>query len=515
MKVDNVNIHPSARATEDKMLGYRDVKVEYERFKCSVEGEIPKWIKGKIYKQCGGAYGGGRTFLDGLAHVVVFDIKDGKAYFSNKYLRTPQYENFINNGIRKFGAGMSEYTPPGMLENLSVYLKSSLFHSENVKYRGQDPNVSFWPLESGAKFGGVTEGKGHLCSFDLETLKTLEVEKCLSPQHKNGHILTNAAHFLRENENGGYHGAVEMVTHYRLGAPDFSFHYTVFYGDSAPFKCVYQEELSRINYNDRKKENTNFGKRPGYQHSICKSKNYVVMICSCQRLDFERILEQRFEDGFFGLFRPVDCKMEFIVLKENGEKLKKVCKISSDFTGQFWHISNVFEEGNEIVIEGSLSDGVMARSFLGKIRINVDKEEAVVEHMYGHGEGEKEYEFQNVHPYYVQKSNDIVFGLTDFYKETSSIGKYNKKTGVMEEVFEDARYLPSEPLVLAEYNGEEEDAIVIDIILDVEKEESFLAILDARTMSLIAKIYAPIICNHGLHTIYLPDTDLNKFISKY
>eukprot|EP00924_Labyrinthula_sp_SR-Ha-C_P012869 snap_masked-scaffold_12-processed-gene-1.25-mRNA-1 protein AED:1.00 eAED:1.00 QI:0/-1/0/0/-1/1/1/0/515 len=515
MKKETVKLHSSAKSSENKLLGFRDVREEYEMFDCLIEGEIPEWLKGKVFKHCGGAYGGEKDFFDGLAHVVSFDIKKGKALFSNKYMRTGEFDKFLKTGDRNFGGAMTENKGPGFFENLAVYLKNNIFPSKKIKYKGPNPNVTFWLLENGHKFGAVTEGEGNVCAFDLETLATVDAENCLKPQHKKGFILTNASHFFREGESGGYHVAIEMVTHLRLGAPDFSFHYNIYKGDSAPFRCVYQEEVGRVNYMKREDATLVYEKRPSYMHSIAKSENYLVVICSSHKLDFKKILEQNFEKGFFGLFPKIDYPMEFIVLKENVERIEKVCKVSSNYVGHFWHVANVFEQGNDIVIEGSLVDKINGKSFLGRIRINLEKQEAVVKPIYGKDESEKEFEFQNINPYFFQKENDFIYGCTDFFKETSSLAKYNKNTKQIAEVFQEPRFIPSEPVVVPRADGTEDDAVILNVVLDTKKEESFLAVVDARSLDILAKIYAPLVCNYGLHTIYLPEKNLNKQIAKY
>jgi carotenoid cleavage dioxygenase-like enzyme len=60
--------------------------------------------------------------------------------------------------------------------------------------------------------------------------------------------------------------------------------------------------------------------------------------------------------------------------------------------------------------------------------------------------------------------------------------------------------LPGEPVFIAKPNGEdEEDGVVVNIALDVNKQKAFLLILDGKTFKELGRAYAPFAIPIGLH----------------
>ena len=66
--------------------------------------------------------------------------------------------------------------------------------------------------------------------------------------------------------------------------------------------------------------------------------------------------------------------------------------------------------------------------------------------------------------------------------------------------WEEPGVLPGEPVFVPRPNGhEEDDGVIIDIVLDIVKQNTFLLILDAKNFKEIGRAYAPFTIPIGLH----------------
>ena len=168
-----------------KKIGHRDVEKEYEGYECSVEGTIPEWLNGTIYKQSGGAFSDEYDFLDGLAQIVSFAVEDGKVCFTNKYMRTKDYERFVNNDERSWGSTAAAVQRQSISTRIAGKVKAAVgmgsyvMHPSLTKYEGANPNVNVWVSDNGKKLGAATEANGLLCAFDPKTLETLPSVKTM------------------------------------------------------------------------------------------------------------------------------------------------------------------------------------------------------------------------------------------------------------------------------------------------------------------------------------------------
>ena len=166
-------------------VGHRDVEKEYEGHECEIEGTVPAWLQGTIYKQAGGAFSPEFDFLDGLAQIVSFRVENGSVKFTNKYMRTADYERFVNKGQRTWGgtnaAVHRDSLGVRLLEKAKAVtgLGSYVMPPSMTKYDGANPNVTMWVHDEGKAIGAATEATGTLCAFDPNTLETLPSVKTM------------------------------------------------------------------------------------------------------------------------------------------------------------------------------------------------------------------------------------------------------------------------------------------------------------------------------------------------
>ena len=165
-------LHPRASESAIEKFGYRDVEQECVKFSLFVDGELPKWVCGTLYKQTAGAprHNLVHDAMDGLAHISAFKMNNGKITFSNRYMRTSDYQKFSKTGQRSWvgvaEGGESFSLLKKIILDASVTLKNLLHLRPSVPYESFNPNVTVWLLNKGKTVGAQTEVDGEICVFD-------------------------------------------------------------------------------------------------------------------------------------------------------------------------------------------------------------------------------------------------------------------------------------------------------------------------------------------------------------
>ena len=81
----------------------------------------------------------------------------------------------------------------------------------------------------------------------------------------------------------------------------------------------------------------------------------------------------------------------------------------------------------------------------------------------------------------------------------------NVNNGQALEWFEEHCY-PGEPVFVgAPSQTSEDDGVVLSIVLDAQKQASFLLVLDAFTFKEVARIYVPHHIPFGIHGLFMAD----------
>mmetsp|Transcript_19110 Transcript_19110/g.31310 ORF Transcript_19110/g.31310 Transcript_19110/m.31310 type:complete len:196 (+) Transcript_19110:227-814(+) len=179
-------------------FGLKDVQAEHTKTECEVvDGVVPEWILGSVYRQSGGAFLGEdkHAFLDGLAHINSYKFTgDGRVLFSNKFMRTKQFKTFADTGKRTWGGTVENGKELTVFQKLVTFFSTSTVDS---RYDGVNPNVTTWLIsdpEESVRLAAVTEATGEVCEFDPETLDTIKTVPMLPNQP--GMVVTNAAHWF-------------------------------------------------------------------------------------------------------------------------------------------------------------------------------------------------------------------------------------------------------------------------------------------------------------------------------
>ena len=473
--------------------GYEDVKEELTSVPCEIEGCLPTYLSGTLYRQAGGAFHDDATLLDGLAHVVGWKIKDQKVSFSNKFVRSEAY-HALQSGARGW-------------ENTVTHKKVD---SKLLKKAGKEGitsgnmNVNIWLLGENKIAAASEFPEGEVIVMDSETLGNQKQLKTLPGKQvfdkKNGKVFTTCAHYLYEpTQEGDYH----IATYLKAISPDNTFEagYTIFKGRSEfPMKPFTTFPLQQFNWLSRK--SAPLSCRPSYMHSMAVCSDYLIGICTSKKLNFDRLSGG--DVAFFEMYEFKDTPVEFIIWdKKTGEVVEKDLKGESP--GMIFHISNSFNDTNRnITMDMSFSDcdSLVTKPVVsGIIRYEIDLKKKIVKQKIL---SNRIFEFPCCNPRLLESKYNYLYGVTN--PDQWGISKIDLTSGHHFDWECSSDWTASEPVFVKNPSSMiEDDGILLVPSINICKKQSIVAVLDAHTMKLIAKIINPITVNFGLHNLFVPD----------
>jgi carotenoid cleavage dioxygenase-like enzyme len=188
----------------DHRLGFSPLGGEYTLDTLPVEGNLPTWLNGTLFRNGPGTWEAGRDrmrhWFDGLAMLHRFGFHAGRISYANKYLHSPQYRHVQNKG--RIGYGEFATDPCR-----SIFKRLTSAFSPERSF-GSNASVSVHKLAG--RFVALTETPLPV-EFDPETLETVgvveyedDVEGIGTSPHphadpKSGDALNTITHFSRQS----------------------------------------------------------------------------------------------------------------------------------------------------------------------------------------------------------------------------------------------------------------------------------------------------------------------------
>lgn len=494
---------PERRGADRILSAYnrltREVGHEHDTVPLEViSGTVPKEIAGVLYRNGPGRmHVGGvpyRHLFDGDGMVQRFWFEDGRVYYTNRFVRTAEFEAEEKAGrplYRSFGTNL----PGGLLRN------AGRFHFKNAA------NTHVLPLDG--EILALWEG-GQPHSLDAATLKTRGPWRgsgLLEPRHGVEKLMGNgrpfAAHYKIHPATGEIYnfallpGSTQHLVRYRLPAvappADMS------RGESAETK------LPRLSF----------------MHDF-------VLTEAGDMVFFDIPVSFRLFASFAGLASPVASIVEDpsrptiirIFDKEGRQTTAEappcyVFHFPNGHRAQDGSLSvyacrmEHFPSAGDVagMMQGSLPDGGFS-AFLTRFDIDVQsgavREERVSDYPM---------ELPSIHPDLRGKAGRYVWAIADKPERLPDtllhgIGKFDLATG--ETLFAD-RYpcIVGEPLFQPTRPGRfraaaEDDGVLLVLKLNVEEERSELEILDAGDLSSLCTLALPEPVHVGFHGVFVP-----------
>jgi beta,beta-carotene 9',10'-dioxygenase len=474
-------VEPEGAMTSFFKLGIEQNQREFSMRDVPVEGVVPDWLSGSYIRNGPGMFSLEKKRLshwfDGQACLHRFGFHLGKVSYQNRFLECDSYKFARQDGDLKF----SEFaTDPCQ----------SLFRKTLAKFFPSLPNITDNAKVNLAKIGEKYMALGETpmqIEFDPETL-----QKTGKTEYAPGSLAyktTAHPHF----ENGS---AYNVVMHF--GMVSFYKIYDTAFQKKKPLASIPVM-------------------KPAYLHGFGMSENYFIIVAGpLTVVPLDLLFWKRpFIESFN--WNEKDGTQIYIIEKNTG-KLKAHLETEAGF--HFHHV-NAWEENNDLFIDINEYDSaeIVQKYYLKELekpeaklphgtlrRYRIDLREKKVKEHHKIAEACLELPRMDYERLNTKNNYGFVYGVslhptqqTGFY---NALVKINTRNG-------DAKYwysvgcYPGEPMFLPKPGSRnDEDGILLSAVLDTEKENSFLLILDAKTMQETARATVAMPILYGFHGDY-------------
>ncbi|MFW5930034.1 MAG: carotenoid oxygenase family protein, partial [Halobacteriota archaeon] len=315
----------------DAALGFESLDGEVEVDSLDVEGNVPSWLEGSLYRNGPACFEvDGRSlehWFDGYAMLHLFDFEDGDVAYANRYLDTDAYRSSRDDGMTYaefatdpcrdlFERVFSFFLPPDPTDNANVNVTKV---AEEYVAMTETP----LPVE-----------------FDPESLETLGVADY--ERHLDGHLTT--AHPHHDDERGLTYNYVTEIgprSTYRLTGVD----------DDGGSTEVGSRSV----------------RRPSYMHSFGMTEDHLVL--SEWPLVVDPLSLVLGNSPFVSSYRwkPERGTWFTVFDKDSGEV---VARCHDDRPAFAFHHVNAFERDGEFVVDVALYDdaSVIDELYLDRLR---------------------------------------------------------------------------------------------------------------------------------------------------
>jgi carotenoid cleavage dioxygenase-like enzyme len=439
-----------------------------------VEGTIPPWLAGSLIRTGPAKFEVGerqyRHWFDGLAMLHRFGIAEGRVSYANRFLETRafkaardygriSYSEFATDPCRTLFQRFFSIFSPALTDNAAVNL-----------------------VRLGEQFVAMTETPLPM-AFEADTLKTLGVTDWA--KGLKGQITTAHPHLDRERgELVNYVAHLGPTSRYRV--------YALAPGSKQP------RQIAAVRVN-----------RPAYMHSFAITERYVVLVeFPLVVVPIELAVSGR---PFIENYRWEPKRgTRFTVIDLGTGKVR--ARVDGPAFFSFHHI-NAFEDGDELVIDLCAYEdaSIIQALYLDRLRAGEPVPTATpwrycVPLNGGEASGVQladvamelpriDYRKRNARPYrYVYGAG--ARGDRDFLNQ---LVKVDVEDGSVSSWSEPGSY-PGEPVfVPAPDQKAEDDGAILSVVLDSERESSFLLVFDAHTFQEVARAQAPLRIPFGFH----------------
>jgi len=483
---------------------FAPVHTELQNIEATVHGTIPDDLSGEYLRNGPNMQHkptGRMHMFDGEGMIHQIRIAQGKAFYSNTFIRTPKYKYNEKNGRDCFthvgdlagGGGL------GMAKIVCEILKKKI---------GMLPNMS--RLESGT---GSTSLLFH--HNKLYALQEVGYPFALSVEAstEGGIVLTGEGEFERFNG--------------KLTAP-FSAHVKIdpdtqeiiFFSNSVDSGHIFYAELSKEGMLKTFRPIQKDTPCIGFLHDSFITKNFAICPDMSIRFDVKKMRSEYKSPWFF----DADTNLRFGVVRrkpdKNGETTQDVQWFDTGKPGFIWHTINGWEEqredgGTDILLFAPVFD-----HYPSNIPIHLPEEPKTNIWMWrlnletGQITEQRKlvaqfFERPSINDKYLGKKNRFAY-LLDKRNPRGILGCGVHKYDLHEERFlESYSYgddFGGEPLFVEKRDAtQEDDGYILELLMN-EKEAS-LIVLDASNLALLAKITLPQRVPFGVHSLWIPKTE--------
>ncbi|MFW5934366.1 MAG: carotenoid oxygenase family protein [Halolamina sp.] len=456
--------------------GFRDLTEECLDRDLPVEGAIPAWLDGALYRNGPARWSVGDAeadhWFDGLAHLTRFAFEDGAVRYSNRFPRTGAYRAAVEDG--SFAGQFS--STDGYLARVTSMLAGESTDNANVHV---------------ARLGGglvaLTETPNWL-RIDPETLESrgpLAYDDELTAHHVT-------AHLRRDPETGAHWGYFT-----RFGRTN---EYVLF---RIPDGTTRREQVARVAVD-----------RPAYMHSFALTPTYAVLVEPPLTTHPAKFLLPG-SGGFIDNYdwRP-DRGTRFLVVRRDSGELVREATVPAFFT---FHTANAFERGDddaELVVDlvayaddSAVTDLSIAAlrggdagfpsGELRRYRLPLDGGDPGAEQLAA------DVEMPRFSPDVHTREYEHAFAQSTDMDDGNALVRVDVADGAgITQRWEEPGIYSGEPVFVPRPDGDAEaDGVVLSLCLDADAERSLLVVLDGE-LEALARAPLPHAVPFGFHGEY-------------
>jgi len=476
--------------------------------------QVPGWLSG-TYVRNGPAqisFGSKRrvlsSWLEGFGKLHSFKMQGEKILFSGKMLESPNYLASVEAGelvpmltLNKFNTPEEEWTT---WEKIQIAAKTVM----GTEFGNNNP--ALWRIgpENDGVYMAVTDSKVPT-RFNISDLSTLEMMyPSLYPL-----TLTGCAHWMREP------------------GTDNSINFQVKKGLTGPPWVEVQRYRPEDSYQDPQVVATFKPTRMSYIHSFSVTDNYAVFFFYPVIIDPKKIANSGFH--VFELFesnRTGTTDIFAVNLKSGDVK----GPFSTEYTYAAHHANAYEESGSELVLDLTPTpfenlkeylklDNMMNPPAAGtkeaaisttegeeltRYNINIEtgqvkvsKFDNIIKSRYINN-----FDFPMINENFRGKKYCYLYGWSAFAYSRTALVKKNVCDSTKDKVWYKENHYSSEMHFLPNPAGRaEDDGVLITIVFDGEKEQSYFLLMDAKTMTPINKAYLPHNIPWSAHGMWFPE----------
>lgn len=457
-------------------LGFASLEKETSDVVLPMEGSIPPWLSGSLIRNGAAKFEVGKEnynhWFDGLAMLHRFAFGDGEVRYTNRLLRGQSY---------LYAKEKNRIAYPEFATNPKLSLPLRIYLNATGKYTD---NASVNVAKIASSYIALTETPPRV-QFDPHSLETSG--RFRYNDGVRGHLTTVHPHYKN-------HAVINYITHFSLPST-----YKIYRISQGTKRKVFASVPTR---------------QPAYMHSFGVTENYVILTEFPLYINFIRLLTRGgpFADNLS--WKP-ERGTKFLVISKGDGSL--VGSWTTEPLFAFHHI-NCFERDGAVVVDiVAYKDSSIIKSlYLQNLRsekfllpiprllrfsLDFGRDKTSPQLI----SGEVFAEFPRIN-YCRCNGTDYryVYGLSDHHSRgfPSKIVKTDVQKGTYTDWHRENCY-PGEPVFVPQPGNHDEDGgVVMSMVLDTEVKRSFLIILDARTLTEVARATLPFPVPFGSHGQY-------------
>jgi beta,beta-carotene 9',10'-dioxygenase len=452
----------------DKHIGYKSLTQEVTITALPVKGSFAKWMLGSYF------YNGPAQFhidhynfkhwFDGFGMIHKFTFNNGTVGYANKLIESSYYKKVMQTG--KIPVGFNGDDAPK-----SIFAKLSSLFSKRVVY--DNTNLNIVPMHN--QLVALTETPYHMI-IDPQTLAT---KGTLTYNDKvDGHVCTAHPH-----TNADTNAIYNILT---------------LFGNTSTYQ-VYSVDKQ----NKRTVLASIPTKLPSYIHSFFVTEHYIVVpVIPFVVNPFDLLFSSKpFLLNFS--WKPEE-KTAFLLIKKDDGTL-----VDTYYTQPFFmfHQVNAYEDKEMIVLDciGYDDAAVINNISLDTLRTGCCSKPGML-HRYTINTKSKsvdkklltsvQIESPALNNAFKEKAYTFAYAVS---ADDTKLYKINTTTGTLTH-WQEAHCYPGEPTFVAKPHAtKEDDGVIISIVLDAKKEQSFLLALDGATFKEVGRASVPHHIPFGFH----------------